>query len=229
MAPMSIPAERTKSPRRGGYVPALRFHALTRFYDRFLAVTMREEQLRRLLVAQARIQPGHRVLDVGCGTGTLAVLIKQIVPDAEVVGLDIDPEVLALARNKARAAGVEIHFVEGLAYDPPLEEGSFDRIVSTLVFHHLTTADKRKTLERARALLRPGGEIHIGDWGAPQNAAMHAVSWIVRVLDGLETTSANFKGMLPSLMREAGFADVVETRRDMTAFGTFAMLRGVAA
>lgn len=215
----------SEHPRKG-YIPALRFHALTKLYDHVIGATLKEDEFRQRLLAQARVRSGHRVLDLGCGTGTFAVLVKQAVSGAEVVGLDGDANVLSIAREKARVAGVEIELHQGLAFDPPFEDGSLDRITSTLVFHHLTTAQKLQTLERARELLRPGGEIHITDWGAPQNALMRLAFLGVQLLDGFETTADNAKGLLPALMRQAGFSAVEETHREMTMFGTLAMFRG---
>jgi ubiquinone/menaquinone biosynthesis C-methylase UbiE len=215
----------SEHPRKG-YIPALRFHALTKLYDHVIGATLKEDEFRQRLLAQAQVRPGHRVLDLGCGTGTFAVLVKQAVPGAQVVGLDGDANVLSIAREKARVAGVEIELHQGLAFDPPFEDGSLDRITSTLVFHHLTTAQKLQTLERARELLRSGGEIHITDWGAPQNALMRLAFLGVQLLDGFETTADNAKGLLPALMRQAGFSAVEETHREMTMFGTLAMFRG---
>ena len=211
------------------YIPALRFQVLTRFYDRLVAATLKEDKLRRTLIEQADVRPGHRVLDLGCGTGTFAVMLKRAVPLAEVVGLDLDPEVLAIAERKARDAGVEVAFLEGPATEPPFQDGTFDRVTSTFVFHHLSRADKLRALGRARALLRSGGELHVADWGAPQNLAMRVAFLGVQLLDGFETTADSVEGVLPLLMEQAGFSRVRETRREMTVFGTLALYRAVAA
>ncbi|TMB47435.1 MAG: methyltransferase domain-containing protein [Deltaproteobacteria bacterium] len=82
------------------YVPALGFDWLTRFYDPVLRATVREETFKRRLIEQARIQAAHDVLDLGCGTATLTIMVKQTCPAARVVGLDGDPKVLAIAREK---------------------------------------------------------------------------------------------------------------------------------
>src|SRR5437763_5402641 len=89
------------------YVPAAGFRWLTRFYDPFVAFTMREREFRQAFIERARIGANSTVLDVGCGTGTLAVMIKTSVPSATVVGLDGDPEVLEIAREKAAKAGAD--------------------------------------------------------------------------------------------------------------------------
>lgn len=209
------------------YVPALRFDWLTRFYDPLIRATLKEDKFKSLLVQQLVLGQGQRVLDLGCGTGTLTILIKQAHADAIVVGLDGDPATLAIARSKAAKKGVEIDWREGMAHDPPFDSGSFDRVVSSLMFHHLTTENKRRTLERAFGLLRPGGALHVADWGQAQNAIMRVAFLGVQLLDGFASTSDNVRGRLRPLMEQAGFRDVTETHREMTLFGTLSLYRAV--
>lgn len=209
------------------YIPPLGFHWLTRFYDPFLRVTLKGEKFKALLIEQARITPGQRVLDLGCGTATLTIMLKRQCPDATVVGLDADATALALAREKVATAGVDIELRQGLASSALFEPASFDRIVSSLLFHHLTTENKRLTLKKARELLRPGGELHVADWGKPQNALMRLAYLVVQLLDGFQTTWDNVRGLLIPLMEEAGFAEVSETHREMTVFGTLSFYRAV--
>jgi precorrin-6B methylase 2 len=90
------------------YIPALGHAWLTGFYDPVLRATMREATFKSRLVAQAELRPGHRVLDIGCGTATLTIEIKRSQPEAEVVGLDGDPDVLRRAAAKVAAAGLTI-------------------------------------------------------------------------------------------------------------------------
>lgn len=209
------------------FVPALGSTWLTPFYDA-VAWLLGERTMKRDLVIQAGIAPGHEVLDLGCGTGTLALLVKTMHPDARVSGVDIDPQILAIARGKIAAAGVEVRLVEGSATAPPLPPASFDRVLSTLMLHHLTTPQKHAALAAVRRLLRTGGELHVADWGKPQNALMQLASLSFRLFDGDETTGANLRGELPALIAAAGFNDVRETEHRMTPLGTVTYLRASA-
>ncbi|MBI1802614.1 MAG: methyltransferase domain-containing protein [Chloroflexi bacterium] len=206
----------------GRYIPALGLRQLTPLYDPVLRWVMREDTFKRALVRQAGIQAGQRVLDLGCGTGTLTVLIKQAHPRAEVVGLDGDAQVLELARHKSAQAGVEIVFDVGMAFELPYPDHSFDRVLSSLLMHHLNTQNKQRTLRESRRVLRPGGELHVVDFGRPSNPLAYLISLVMR---RLEETTDNIKGLLPQMMREAGFARVAETAHYTTAFGMLALYR----
>jgi len=210
---------------RGRYVPALRFRALTGVYDPVVRTTTREAEFKQRLLDQLRLRPGQRVLDLGCGTGTLAVEAKVAEPDAEVAGLDGDPDVLGRARRKAEAAGVAIRFDEGFSTRLPYEDGSFDVVVATLFFHHLMSEDKRATAREIARVLRTGGELHVADWGKPSDPLMAALFWQIRVFDGLEQTRENGAGALPAMFTEAGLIEATETDRLRTIFGTLSLYR----
>ncbi|MBI3760806.1 MAG: methyltransferase domain-containing protein [Chloroflexi bacterium] len=200
----------------GKYIPALSFDWLTPLYDPLLRWGMREETFKRALIVQAQIKPGQRLLDLGCGTGTLTLLIKQLHPDSEVVGLDGDPNVLEIARGKAAQAGVTITLDHGLAFQLPYPDGSFDRVLSSLVLHHLTSEDKQRAAHEVFRVLRPGGELHVADFGQPRSAY---AKLLAPVMQHLEEASDNFRGLLPEMFRGAGFAPVDEPAQFTTVFG----------
>src|SRR5262249_8880399 len=156
---------------------------------------------------------GADVLDVGCGTGTLALMAAAHAPSAHIVGLDVDPDILSIARRKVAQTGRNVTLTEGSATAPPFAPGAFDRVLSTLMLHQLTTSQKRETLAAVRRLLRPGGELHVADFGRPHTTLMRLASQTFHLFDGDDATGANLRGELPGLIREAGFADVEETER----------------
>ncbi len=202
-----------------GYIPALGHDWLTPLYDPLLRWGMREETFKRGLIAQAQITPGYRVLDLGCGTATLTILIKQLHPEATVIGLDGDPQVLEIGRAKAARAGVDITLDQGMAFQLPYPDTSFDRVLSSLVLHHLTREDKQRTAYEAFRVLRPGGELHVVDFGKPHTVPAHMLSLVTR---RLERAADNIAGLLPKMFRRAGFEAVEEAARYMTIVGTLA-------
>ena len=208
------------------YIPALGHAWLTNLYDPVLRATMREATFKSRLIAQAELRPGHRVLDIGCGTATLTIAVKRSQPEAEVIGRDGDPEVLRLAAATIAAAGVTVALDQSLSDRLPYADASFDRVLTSLLLHHLTAETKRRTLAEIRRVLRPGGQVHIADWGKAQDAVMRGAFFLIQLLDGFATTTDNVKGKIPEFLREAGLADVSETGRLRTVFGTLSLYRG---
>ncbi len=215
---VGAPIERT-------YVPALGFGVLTRLYDPMLRATLREATFKGALVAQAAVTRGMRVLDLGAGTGTLTLMLCDGASGACVIGVDGDGEILRQAHAKGVAAGTGVELQRAMAYALPYRDGAFDRVVSSLLFHHLSPADKRGTLREVWRVLAPGGELHVADWGRPQNALMRALFFGVQLLDGFATTAESVAGALPDLLRDAGFVDVRETTAFATIFGTLSLYR----
>ncbi len=210
-----------RKPRRE-FIPALNRDWLTPLYDPLIRWTMRESTFKPLLVRRAGIAAGHRVLDLGCGTATLTILIKQMHPTAEVTGLDIDARILDVARGKVTQAALDITLEQGAATALPYPDHTFDRILSSLVLHHLRTKDKVQAAREAFRTLRPGGEFYVGDFGPPHSTLMAAV---VMVMRHFEETADNFAGRLPTMFREAGFADVEEVAWFGTIFGPLSLYR----
>ncbi|MBL9188373.1 MAG: class I SAM-dependent methyltransferase [Opitutaceae bacterium] len=209
--------------------PALAYGWLTGFYDPVVRWTTRERTFKSHLLAQADIRAGHRVLDVGCGTGTLALAVKRACPEAVVTGLDADRGVLARANRKVDAAGVRVTLIESRADSMPFGNGTFERAISSLFFHHLDRAAKQRVFREIHRLLVPGGELHVADWGRPGNAVMSVAFLSVQFLDGFATTADNRHGLLPALMQEAGFREVEATRHVNTPCGTLSLFRALRA
>ena len=213
--------------RRQQYIPALRFESLTRIYDPVVAVTSREGAFKRRLLEHARIKDGESVLDLACGTGTLAIEIKKDHPKSKVSGIDADRSILNRAKAKAKDAGVKIEFERGLSNELPYEARSFDVVVSTLFFHHLTDEAKADTAEEIRRVLRLGGRVLIADWGRPQDPLMRMAFTSVQLLDGFRNTSSNVAGKLPEFLRDARLKRVSVIDRMRTPLGTIEIVSGV--
>jgi ubiquinone/menaquinone biosynthesis C-methylase UbiE len=204
------------------YIPALSFKWLTPLYDPLLKWGMREETFKRKLIQQANIQPRMKVLDLGCGTGTLTLMLKQTHPEAEVTGMDGDPQVLDIAREKSR--GTNIQWDEGLTSSLPYPESVFDRVVTSLVIHHLTVDDKRRAFKEIYRVLKPRGELHVLDFGAPHSFIPNLMTKYMR---RLEEAADNFDGLIPRFITEAGFGSVKEALNFVTIFGPLSLWRAV--
>ncbi|HBQ14715.1 MAG TPA: hypothetical protein DEF51_27510 [Myxococcales bacterium] len=209
------------------YIPALRYRFLTRLYDPVVALTTREREFKGRLIDEVTESRG-RILDLGCGTGTLTIELAKRRWGCEVHGLDGDPEALGIARRKAERADVEIIFHEGLAQELPLPSSHFDVVVSSLVFHHLSTDVKRQALERVADVLVPGGRLLLVDWGRPHGPFMRAAFVAVQLLDGFATTTDNVRGRLPGLMAEAGLVAIRRIERWRAPLGTIELYEASA-
>jgi ubiquinone/menaquinone biosynthesis C-methylase UbiE len=148
------------------FVPGMGIDWLLPFYDPFTKL-LGLQDARRELLRQADLQPGQRVMDIGCGTGSLVILTKRLFPRIEVIGLDPDPKALARARRKAQRSRVEVSFDRGFSDELQYPDASFDRVFSSFMFHHLERGEKERTLREIRRVLMPGGSLHLLDFGGP--------------------------------------------------------------
>ncbi|MGW2280162.1 class I SAM-dependent methyltransferase [Streptomyces sp. NPDC001770] len=220
------------------FTPALGRFAPTRLYDPVVAAVTREPVWRGLVVALVAPAPGGLVVDVGCGTGTLALLLHAAQPEARIIGVDPDPEVLSLARRKAGRVGAGDGEAGGSPGPGPewregmgdaLREvlgpvaGSVDAVVSSLVLHQCPLAMKRAVLASMRAALRPGGRVVIADYGLQRTRAMRLAFRTVQFADGKRDTQPNADGVLPELMTGAGFEEVREAHVVPTATGSISV------
>jgi len=141
------------------------------------------------------------VLDIGCGTGTFAVQIKQKYPNVEVTGLDPDPKALARAEQKAKQAAVAVKFDKGFSDELPYPDRSFDRVCSSFMFHHLPSDVKEKTLSEIRRVLKPGGFLDLLDFGGPGAAGHGIMSHIFHANHRLDENSED---TVLAMMKNAG-------------------------
>jgi ubiquinone/menaquinone biosynthesis C-methylase UbiE len=185
---------------------------------------MREGLFRGRLAAQilADLPERARIADVGAGTGTLAIALAGAAPTASVVGVDGDPEVLAIAAAKPGSELVE--WKPGLAGELPLEDGSCDRVAMSLLLHHLDPAGKCAALAECHRVLRPGGRLHIADWGRPRDPLMTAGLFTLALIDGFDGIRAHARGRLPLFVEAAGFAAPECHDRLRTAWGSLELL-----
>ena len=132
----------------------------------WLLLLGRERAFRDRLVRLARLEPGQSVLDIGCGTGSLALAAKRRVgPFGSVHGIDASPEMIARARKKASKAGVDVTFTNSVVEELPFPDGHFDAVLSTLMLHHLPSAAREQCMHETRRVLKPGGRVLAVDFG----------------------------------------------------------------
>ena len=127
----------------------------------------REHAFREKLIGLAGLKPGESVLDVGCGTGTLAILATRYVgPSGRVDGIDPSSEMIARATQKAAKAGADVTFRTGFVQALPYPDDQYDVVLSTLMMHHLPRAARHECAREIRRVLKPGGRVLVVDFGA---------------------------------------------------------------
>jgi ubiquinone/menaquinone biosynthesis C-methylase UbiE len=133
-------------------------------------VTHRSDRaFRQQLVCLAHLQPGESVLDIGCGTGTLAIVAKRRVgTSGRVFGIDASPAMVARATSKATKAGVDVRFQNAVAESLPFPDAHFDVVLSTLMLHHLPHKVRQQCAREVRRVLKPQGRVLVVDFGHQQ-------------------------------------------------------------
>jgi ubiquinone/menaquinone biosynthesis C-methylase UbiE len=200
---------RPNSITRHDYLPAFGKDALLPFYD-LLTRVLGMGKVYDTLVAQAELADGLRVLEIGCGTGNVTVRAKRAHPGTDLTGLDPDP--LALARAQRKAGGLTgIRFERGFAQELPYTDGEFDRVLSSMMLHHLDEDVKAAALVEVHRVLRPGGRLHIVDIGG--HTTVHhglAARWTKKN----PHVAGNLGDAIPRLLGSVGFeCTEVGTRR----------------
>ena len=186
------------------FIPAFGLRRLTPCYDALCRIMGFGDRLRRFEVGLAEGLTPKRIIEVGCGTAELTCALARRFPSAEVVGLDIDPEILAIARKKVEREHLNVQLVPASAESMPFPDGHFDLVVSSLMLHHLDSSTKERALREWKRVLAPGGTLLLVDFGPPRSRALRALTWPLR-LHVFEHTQDNFKGRVPAMLTEAGF------------------------
>jgi ubiquinone/menaquinone biosynthesis C-methylase UbiE len=202
--------ETAQAPQTGGRVVHW-----ARWYDVFNRLMPFVRPVREKLVELAAPAPGEHVLDVGCGTGMLAIELKSRVGAGKVRGIDASPEMIEVATEKAAKAGFDIDLQVALIETLPFADACFDLVTSSLMLHHLPGDLKRKGLAQVRRVLKPGGRFMVVDFAATSHSPLCHLLSILGHARGESTVSE-----LTPLLKEAGFSDVeaIPTRHRNFAF-----------
>ena len=189
--------------RQASYVPALGFHRLTAFYDPLIRTWSAAARVRASVIDALELRPGLRLLELGAGPGRLAIQIKRHCPSVTIDALDVDASMVMRAKRNAARAGVEIGFhVADMTRS--CELGRFDRVYSTMTFHHLSPRGKRDALVAARCALVPGGRFVVADFGRPRGALQRALfCCIQQPLDGFVNTTPHRDGRYERAVRSS--------------------------
>ncbi|MFC0203281.1 class I SAM-dependent methyltransferase [Novosphingobium soli] len=192
---------------RKSYTPPLGTGS-TRDYDRVIRLWTRETRWRSAMLAAVAARPDETIVDVGCGTGSFALMLKLAEPRLTVIGIDPDAEALEIARGKTRTTQADIEWRQGFAMD--LQAGMAHAAVSSLVLHQMPVGEKAATLRAMHRVLRPGGRLVIADYGRQRGVMRLLFRLTVQRLDGVSDTRPNADGVIPKLIAAAGFEDVAE-------------------
>ena len=204
------------------YLPGMGRDWLLPLYDPFTRLIGVEAAHRRL-AEEAGLQSAERVLEVGCGTGNLTLLVKRMRPQLEVVGLDPDPKALARAARKARRAGLTLELDRGFADELRYPDQTFDRVLSSLMFHHLEADLRVASLREVLRVLRPGGSLHLMDFGGDS----HRLHGLGRLARRSQKLKGNWDDRIPTVMREAGFSEATETGQLTKHIGRLTYYRAI--
>ena len=209
------------------YIPALGYDWLTSFYDLTIKLTMPENKIRTKLLNYIAPKSDEKILEFGFGTGQNIVHAKQMNYKATYVGLDIDPKVKQIAKRKFRQHNIDcrLDLYDGFKF--PYVSNYFDKVFSCLVFHQLDKENKLLCLKEIHRVLKPNGQLIIGDWGKAKTKIMRMSFYTVQILDGFKTTNDNVKGYLPNYINQAGFNDTIEFDYINTSLGTFSFYKAI--
>lgn len=198
-------------------------------YDFAVTNLTRESVWREALLRQLNPQSADVIADVGCGTGSFLVLAGKTAPSARLIGIDPDVRVLERTESKLKSANLKADLYHGYMRDigKLLADAGVNKIISSLVFHHISLPEKRDGLSAMFSVLKAGGELHVADYGFQSTRLMRGLFRLVQWVDGYEQTQPNAEGILPQLMEHAGFHAVEESLAVSTPTGMISLYRAV--
>jgi len=196
------------------FFPAAGHDLFLPVYDPLVSL-MGFDRARHELIAAANVEPGHHILDIGCGTGTLVVKLKRQYPSAQVVGIDPDPKVLQRARRKATRAAVSVQLDPGFADKLPYKEELFDHVFSSFMFHHLNEQERENMLREVLRVLRAGGSFHLLDFVVDN--ASHG--FFDRLFQAHARMKDNRNATILELMRCVGLTNAAKVKEGSMLFG----------
>jgi ubiquinone/menaquinone biosynthesis C-methylase UbiE len=198
-------------------------------YDALSFLLTSTRRWRPALLAQVAPSLGDVIADIGCGTGTQLRLVARACPSVTLVGIDPDAAIRERARAKLAGVATPVELLAGYARDTAdlLQGRGVTKVLSSLVFHQVPLEEKRAGLAAIHEALRPGGSLHVADYGLQRTAKMRKRFRLVQKGDGFDNTEPNAQGALPKLMAEVGFAGVEETHVFETITGSISIYRAV--
>jgi len=168
--------------KNGSYIPAFNYDLLTPFYDFFLNILGFGYKERVKIVELLELKPSENLLDIGCGSGSLVIVAKKLHPENHITGSDIDEKILKIAEKKIKKENLGIKLIKTSAAKLPFNDSSFDVIVSSLVFHHLSLETKRLAITEIKRVLKKEGRFLLVDFGKANRLWMKLLYLLEKLL-----------------------------------------------
>lgn len=203
------------------FIPALRFKFLNNLFDRFLKVSMKEKHIKNELINFSKLNKKQTILDFGCGTGTLIKMILEKTPELNIVGLDIDQNILNLATQKLKNYNPQLIKYNGV--NIPYSDNYFDKVLTSLAIHHINTENKILIFKEIRRVIKTKGKIYILDFAKPKDVYSKFVTSILKFTEPIHD---NIEGKISGMLNESGFTDISQNGYYKTTFGPLTIYCG---
>ena len=203
------------------FIPALRFKSLNNLFDLFLKISMKENFVKNELINFSKLNNNQTILDFGCGTGTLIEMILLKTPKLNIVGLDIDQNILNIATQKLKFYNPQLIKYNGV--NIPFSDNYFDKVLSSLTIHHISSGNKIFILKEIRRVMKAGGKIYILDFVKPADMYSKFVTSILKLTEPIHD---NIEGKIPGMLNVSGFINISQNGYYKTAFGALTIYSG---